>query len=491
MRTSRSILLALAVAISVATAALAQKPEPKPEPWFLTVTHRIDLQPSAVGARFVNHLSAGFLIDASGHVVTRLVNLDPLAVEKKIRVTTTTGRILDAAFVGLDAPTGLAILYVPELQGVKPIPIDETPALDEGATVTILSPEYKLKQIPAPIERVAIPPALESSKGRVAISKTDASLALSGVRFVVESPNLTSSRDLSILEAPDGTIAGLVKYFSPTVGQVLGLTFLRDVVAKRVVASNGNVAAGWLGAEFVSSGDGVRIAAVAPEGPAALGGLRRDDVVVGFAEFAVRSWPELANAVSSTPAGTTISLKVRRGDETVTLTPVLGARPFVPGQPVFTQESVLRQAQYMQMYLATLQRDLSRAKSPEDRAKVQAEIDLVLGRPAAPPPAPAAEVNLRTIGLVVYDLTKQLAEIYRVEGGVLVASVQAESVAATAGLQANDVIVAVNGSPVTDEATLRGGLRVAVEAGAATAELTVFRKDASTKVSISVEPLRR
>jgi hypothetical protein len=53
------------------------------------------------------------------------------------------------------------------------------------------------------------------------------------------------------------------------------------------------------------------------------------------------------------------------------------------------------------------------------------------------------------LGVVVQELGAQLAEYFKVKGGVLVASVTAESPASRAGLRAGDVITAVNGKDVS------------------------------------------
>jgi serine protease Do len=53
------------------------------------------------------------------------------------------------------------------------------------------------------------------------------------------------------------------------------------------------------------------------------------------------------------------------------------------------------------------------------------------------------------LGVVVQELGDQLAEYFKVKGGVLVATVAPQSPAAAAGLKAGDVITAVNGKDVT------------------------------------------
>lgn len=55
----------------------------------------------------------------------------------------------------------------------------------------------------------------------------------------------------------------------------------------------------------------------------------------------------------------------------------------------------------------------------------------------------------------VSSLTPQLAEHFGAKGGVLVTSVDADSSAAKAGLEAGDVITSINGTAVADPGDLR------------------------------------
>ena len=59
------------------------------------------------------------------------------------------------------------------------------------------------------------------------------------------------------------------------------------------------------------------------------------------------------------------------------------------------------------------------------------------------------------LGVDVQALSPQLANYFGVDDGVLVSSVEEESAAADAGLQAGDVITSVDGRSVEDSASLR------------------------------------
>jgi membrane-associated protease RseP (regulator of RpoE activity) len=107
-------------------------------------------------------------------------------------------------------------------------------------------------------------------------------------------------------------------------------------------------------------------------------------------------------------------------------------------------------------------------------------IDIRPPHPPRPPRPPAGELDdfdfrelwggrRGRLGLTYQELTDQLARYFKVEGGLLVSSVQEGSPAAAAGVQAGDVIVRANGKAVRSSEDLRDQLDAA-EPGA---ELTL------------------
>jgi len=90
-----------------------------------------------------------------------------------------------------------------------------------------------------------------------------------------------------------------------------------------------------------------------------------------------------------------------------------------------------------------------------------------------------------TLGVRVQDLTGQLADYFQVARGALVTWVSPGSAAATAGIKAGDVIVAIAGQPVQGEEDLRtivSDLGAGKEAG-----VTVSRRGTETKLNVKIE----
>ena len=99
------------------------------------------------------------------------------------------------------------------------------------------------------------------------------------------------------------------------------------------------------------------------------------------------------------------------------------------------------------------------------------------------------EVKRGRIGVLVQDLTPELAEAlgFEGQGGAVVSSVEAHSPAARAGLAKGDVVTAIDATPIRSASHLRNivGLK---RAGTAI-EITCWRKGASAKtVSVRIEP---
>src|SRR4029079_1859523 len=111
----------------------------------------------------------------------------------------------------------------------------------------------------------------------------------------------------------------------------LVILFSTSLIAGEIVPST-NVVGGLrrarcLGAAFDSSGGKVAIAAVVPGTTAEKIGLRAGDVIVSVDGTAITEPAVLSAAVSRKRAGDTLTVVVRRGEETLTKSGALTPRP--------------------------------------------------------------------------------------------------------------------------------------------------------------------
>jgi serine protease Do len=203
-------------------------------------------------------------------------------------------------------------------------------------------------------------------------------------------------------------------------------------IEKRVVVRHGG--GGFLGVgldDVEGDARGAKVRSVRPESPAAKAGIKDGDVVVRFDGEGVRSAAHLVRLVAETPAGRSIAVEVLRTGKAEKLSVTLGEgdRLVLPGG-----EPARREYRF----------ELPMPPVPPD---VSVEDGFVRVTPHQPP----------RLGLEFIEIGEQLAASYQLErdNGVLVASVQAGSAAAKAGVKAGDIVLELDGHEIKDGGDLR------------------------------------
>lgn len=230
-----------------------------------------------------------------------------------------------------------------------------------------------------------------------------------------------------------------------------------DNGAVRVLIGGG----AWLGVslEEVGAGDvsrlrlaeerGALVRNVEPDSPAAEAGLQADDVIVSYQGQPVQSAAQLARLVRETPGGRKVALEVSRGGSLQKLAATLSEDRQVnwPGDLDFDFDVPMP---------AIVARPPRPPRGPKPPAPPV---------PAAPPAdilrefGPFGDMDLwgrrARLGLMYQELGEQLAGYFKVEGGLLVTSVNDGSPAAQAGVKAGDVILRINGKDIRSSEDLR------------------------------------
>jgi membrane-associated protease RseP (regulator of RpoE activity) len=187
---------------------------------------------------------------------------------------------------------------------------------------------------------------------------------------------------------------------------------------------------------------GALVKDVQPDTPAAKAGLKAEDVIVRFDGETVRSAAQLSRLVRETPAGRPVTIEVSRG----------GA---------------------IQRLSVRLDEGRGFNILGED-GNMHIDVPPIPPAPAIPPipPVPPVEPFVREgmdrlrqnffierpgrLGITYQELSGQLARYFKVaDGSLLVSDVAADAPAGKAGLRAGDVIVQVNGKPVSHGQDLR------------------------------------
>ncbi len=209
---------------------------------------------------------------------------------------------------------------------------------------------------------------------------------------------------------------------------------------------------------------GVLVESVREGTPATRAGLQKGDVILDFDGERTRSARQFTRLVRETAPGRAVKMTVLRdgSKRTIDVTPEPRDSVTVQRFPGVAGDAG-----------RTLPRDFNFRFDPQDFFN-----EGVFGSP-------------RRLGVAVVPLSDQLATYFGVKDGVLVSEVESNTPAATAGIQAGDVITAVNGRTVSSSADLVREVREA-EAGS-TLEIRLMRnrKDTTVKATLPQRQQRR
>ncbi len=201
---------------------------------------------------------------------------------------------------------------------------------------------------------------------------------------------------------------------------------------------------GYLGLVADDRPDGgraVRIVDVTPDGPAARGGLKANDVLLSVGGKAVRTMDDLASALEGQVAGATLNFVVRRGSAELKQNVTLGKRP-----------------------------DASPSASEE------------LPGPASPDANAGQGPRLGVRTLSVSEEARRANKLADSKGAMVV-SVAPGTPAELAGIPLGAVITSVNGQPVGSPQELAAAVR---KAGAGDIQLTYFHQVEQIQQTVSL-----
>lgn len=226
----------------------------------------------------------------------------------------------------------------------------------------------------------------------------------------------------------------------------------------------------------VDSVNGAEVVEVYPDSPAAKAGVQAQDVITHFNGDRVTSVRELERLVSETPAERTVPVTVMRNGKPLDLQVQLGAR-------------AARGGRALTFKFATPPAPPAPPRLPPQPAM-----------PAFPEmtPAPVArpltkrlfaiESGFGSLGISFQALTPQLADYFGLksgQSGLLVASVEANSPGAKAGVAAGDVLTRFDGADIGNMGEFRRA--VASSAGGSVAA-TVIRHGKEISVKVEIPP---
>ena len=356
----------------------------------------------------VRSLGSGVLVDSKGFIVT---NNHVVEGADTITVKVADGREFPGTIIGTDPDTDLAVLRIKD---AKPFPfahMGEVDNLKVGDWVVAIGSPFSLEH--------TVTAGIVSAKGRTFLSQSLFS------HYIQTDAAINPGNSGGPLINMKGEVIGLNNFIQTRSGGNIGIGFAipSDTVVNvyNQIIEYGKVNRGQLGVymntlpmthalqEYFKLKDenGVIITDLSDsDSPAAKAGIKPGDVIVSFNGKKVTDPDDLRSMVANTAPGEDVPVTVMRDGKEMSFTVRLGERQAVQqeasGQPY----------------------DLDQAEQP----------------PQEKP----------EIGLSVEDLPARVAQQLDLEPGegILVSAVKPASLAETAGLAPNDIIVEIDGKKV-------------------------------------------
>jgi serine protease Do len=272
--------------------------------------------------RHVTSLGSGFVIDASGLIVT---NNHVIEDADQITVTLNNGTSLPAKLIGRDEKTDLALLKV---KPKSPLPFAKFGNSDKA-------------RVGDWVIAIGNPFGLGSTVTAGIISARNRDISAGPYDdFIQTDAPINRGNSGGPLFDMDGDVVGINSaIFSPSGGSV-GIGFsipsnmARDVIAQ--LRKYGETRRGWIGVRIqgvtpdiaeglgLPSTAGALVAEVTPGGPAARAGIRNGDLITAFDGKPVPDSRALPRIVADTTVGRTVKVDILRDHKPKTIKIVLG-----------------------------------------------------------------------------------------------------------------------------------------------------------------------
>jgi serine protease Do len=275
---------------------------------------------------------SGFIITDDGYILT---NNHVVEGATKLQVTLDTGEKFEAKVIGTDPMIDLGLIKIdPKGKKLPTLPLGDSDSLKIGNWVMAIGN-------PLGLERTVTVGVVSGKKRQVPIGATVPGLA----NFIQTDAAINFGNSGGPLLDAQGRVVGIsTAIFRGELAEGIGFAIPINEArhAAEEIRSGGSVKHGYLGVTMGQSGgisermkdyyklpdtNGVRIARVAPEGPADRAGLQKDDIVRKIDGEVVKDNQDLQGRVATHKPGESVKLEVLRAGETKRIDVKLGTRP--------------------------------------------------------------------------------------------------------------------------------------------------------------------
>ncbi len=374
---------------------------------------------------------SGFIISSDGYIMT---NNHVVGDADRVTVRLLDGREYIAKTIGTDPPSDVALIKI-EADGKLPfLPLGDSDLMEVGDWVLAFGNPFGLSH--------TLTAGIVSAKGRSGIGLSDYE------NFIQTDAAINPGNSGGPLINLDGEVIGMNSAIFSRSGGYMGIGFAIPINMIKAIRDqlleHGSVTRGRLGVMIqdidqnlaesfdLKQNEGILIAQVTEDSPAAKAGLKQGDVILELNGEKVSKMALFRNQIALTRPGTEIKLKLLRDGKTLTVAATVGA-------------------------LET-----------DDKGH------------------PVAEDKLPKLGMSLQKLSADLAEQFGYENakGVLVTGVEDDSLAARAGIKRGDLIEEVNRKAVSEPYEVK---KLIQESNKKTVLLLVRQGDASRYLALKLE----
>ncbi|HUD24002.1 MAG TPA: trypsin-like peptidase domain-containing protein [Acidobacteriaceae bacterium] len=385
---------------------------------------------SGMGGGTREALGTGFIVDSRGYIITNnhvVDKADKIYVKLSTDPDTDTDKGRLAHVIGVDSETDIAVIKIDAPNPLPTVKLGNSDGAQVGDWVLAIGEPFGLSQ--------TVSAGIVSAKNRSIDDPGPDGRASQFQRFIQTDAAINPGNSGGPLVDMAGEVIGMntAIYTQSSGSEGVGFAMPANTIASvynMLISPEHKVVRGSIGISFQGAqssavsreygfaNGGVLVATVTPDGPAAKGGVKPDDVIVSIDSKPIKDGDELVADISSRKVGSTVQLGILRNGSKQNFTVGIA-----------------------------------------DRAKLFADAGNNSENNSTPTGADASESKL---GIAVDAVPPQISSKLDIHGGVIVTSVRPGSFADDIGIPSGTVILEINKKPIADKAdfnTIVNGLK--------------------------------